>query len=802
MAPTSETSNTTGHSSASNSSHHGNNNSNGNGAGSGWIHSFFYPPPSKRDAVHASNDQARVLYAMRHMNIAVPPPPSEGPTGESASSSHNNRQATATAFAANPQSTNTSSSRHGNHSTIGNAAGGGGGGSGSGSGDNGNTIHAVMNENFDQQEEEDDMFVIEFWRTYDDIIVLALFTQIGILARLGVSTWFTYFDTVFSADSALFVTLPLNSLSCFLMGLLCSGDRLMEIISTRFTPPHLQQDLFQHGDEEEEEWDDEQIDVLVNQAAASSPVHRRLPAILRRRHQRIMGTQKAGSPRRKKHHKQSYFRSWQPPVQLNQELRDVQLLALERRIRASKCLLLFPVKKEEIDVVEDYFRGGYRRDDDDDEDVVDEEMNSNINPHEHDLALQEETVPRTSGPRRVADSSSPTTTIATTSVKSLSPPETPTKNESVPIDPLESNKESAKGGDAKDINGMHTVNLDPPKEEESDIAQQAEDQMDQTNNFDQIVQDVQANVSENISRFRRVNLASGWDVGTTASEMSDDLLLGLRDGFCGALSSFSSWNSAMVTLLKQEQVGQAIVGYMLGLQLPIIAYRFGQHVAVYIFAWRCRQEARRDERRGYGIRIDQSESEDDMIAAEDGSEDSKERELPSVRAVLTALFIMALIAQCVSLAFLQNPDHLQLAMSLLFSPLGVYARWRLSKLNRWKPTFPLGTFTANMLACALSGSLGALLAGDPGPRERIVLVSIIAGFGGTLSSVAAFITEILAGIDPILFRFDGFTYAIVAILSAVVVGFVFSPTADWADQTIPTDEMTTTTTTTATTTTP
>ena len=785
MAPTSDrAATTTGTGSASNSWHSYNHNNN-NGGG-GWIHSFFYPPSSKRDApVHASNDQARVIYAMRHMNIAVPPPPPPPPSSEPLSGeAATNRTHHWVAADQQQPSTNTSH-RHGHRTTA----------NGGGDTANNTIIHAVMNDNFDQQEEEDDMFVIEFWRTYDDIIALAIFTQIGILARLGVSTWFTYFDGVFSADSALFVNLPLNSLSCFLMGLLCSGDRLMEIISTRFTPPHLQQDLFHYNDDKDE-WDDEQLDMLVDQAAASSPVHRRLPAILRRRHQRIMGA----SPRRKKHQKQSYFRSWQPPVQLNQELRDVQLLALERRIRASKCLLLFPVKKEEIDVVEDYFRGGYRRDDDDDDDddeYADEEVNNN--PHDHDLALQEETETASrSGSGRVVRSSSPTTTTTTSSsVQSLSPPETPTKDEQVRTDPLESSEVSAKG-DAKERNGMLTVNLEP--KEESEIAQQAEDQ-DQTNNFDQIVQDVQANVSENISRFRRVNLASGWDVGTTASEMSDDLLLGLRDGFCGALSSFSSWNSAMVTLLKHEQIGQAIVGYMLGLQLPIIAYRFGQHVAVYIFAWRCRQEARRDERRGYGIRIDQSESEEDMIAAEEGSEDLKERELPSVRAVLTAIFFMALIAQCVSLAFLQNPDHLQLAMSLLFSPLGVYARWRLSRLNRWKPTFPLGTFTANLLACALSGSLGALLAGDPGPRERIVLVSIIAGFGGTLSSVAAFITEILAGIDPILFRFDGFTYAIVAILSAVVVGFVFSPTADWADQTIPTDETTVTTTTTTTTTT-
>ena len=122
-------------------------------------------------------------------------------------------------------------------------------------------------------------------------------------------------------------------------------------------------------------------------------------------------------------------------------------------------------------------------------------------------------------------------------------------------------------------------------------------------------------------------------------------------------------------------------------------------------------------------------------------------------------------------------------MSLLFSPLGVLARWRLSQLNSWRPTFPLGTFISNILACALSGGLGSLLAGNPGPKERIALVSFVAGFGGTMSSLATFVVEILAGIDPILFRFDGMVYAALSIFWAMVTGFVFSASVDWADAT-------------------
>jgi len=144
---------------------------------------------------------------------------------------------------------------------------------------------------------------------------------------------------------------------------------------------------------------------------------------------------------------------------------------------------------------------------------------------------------------------------------------------------------------------------------------------------------------------------------------------------------------------------------------------------------------------------------------------------------------MALATQCTSLTFSRDPADQQTALSLLFSPLGVLARWRLSKYNRWRPNFPIGTFTANLLACALSGSLGSLLAGNPGPRERIVLVSVVAGFGGTLSSLANFVVEILAGIDPILFRFDGIIYAVISVGCAMVIGFIFSASVEWADET-------------------
>jgi len=109
--------------------------------------------------------------------------------------------------------------------------------------------------------------------------------------------------------------------------------------------------------------------------------------------------------------------------------------------------------------------------------------------------------------------------------------------------------------------------------------------------------------AQNFKQFTKVNVADGWDVGTTPEAMKNGILLGLRVGFCGALGTFSSWNSDMVNLFRNGRSDAALCGCLLGIQLPIIAYRFGQNAAIYIFVRRLRREKRKDERRGYGLRL-------------------------------------------------------------------------------------------------------------------------------------------------------------------------------------------------------
>jgi len=563
------------------------------------------------------------------------------------------------------------------------------------------------------QDEESRLFVEQFWKYYDDIIILSIFTQVGIIFRLGASSWIKTFGGTFKADSALFVNLPLNCLSCFLLGAMSSGSDIMSIIETRFTPAKRQQEV------ETEDLSEEVI----------TP---RLKRLRRRKRNRIYKQQKNRNS--------------------DAELRQVQLLALERRIRASPSLLLFPVGREEADLMEHYFKDGYQ-------------TNRNDESGENDTTLMVETSEYDN-----SDDGSD---------QSRSQDGTPT-------------------GNTVSQNNNQII----------DYGTQGDRDLDQiiynvSVEFAGHVQSEARNLGTNLQRLSHATLQDGWDVGTTPEAMSEDLLLGLRDGFCGALSSFSSWNSSMVTLIRHGNIQEALVGYALGIQLPIVAYQFGQHLAVYIFVWRCRREVRTDERRGYGIRLTQEEDDDLQCIVDGGNgaisdhsshslaskrkrlankKESAGRLLPSVRAVMTALFVLAFVSQFTSLFFYNDGKDQLIALSLLFSPLGVLTRWRLSRYNGVRPGFPIGTFTCNLLACALSGSLGTLLAGNPGPEERIVLVAFISGFGGTLSSVAQFIVEILNGVDPLLFKWNGFYYAICTIFWGLVIGLVSMSSVDWADE--------------------
>jgi fluoride ion exporter CrcB/FEX len=580
----------------------------------------------------------------------------------------------------------------------------------------GNTTDGTNNRESGRELSEEDIMlqqaVERFWKHYDQIVMISLGSILGILARVFASQFFqwTHEYTVFRPHSVLFTSLPLNCLSCFILGLLCSGEDAMNIILR----------------------------------SSSTDTH---------------------------------------------EQRQVALDAYQRRILASTSIALFPAPKQQADVLIHYQDNHNKRSDD--------ESSGNSSLQTGGVVSQEEV--------EACDSEFRVST---------------TESFSSPYPPLRQRRQKAGKNNSPHTpkNRQHHLQLsqeedwedDVPLDEQHDIENEngCEDQVENQssdnkdhNNKEETATSFVDQISKNVSLLIKLKIAEGWDVGVTARAMQHDILVGLRVGLCGAISTFSSWNSTMVQFLRMGKLSEAFWGYLIGLELPIIAYRTGQYAAVYIFIAKCKRETIRETNNiKYGLRIQNEEEEDtsecnveqlssNNIQPQKNSpsptnrtsnesrivnEIATERMQPSVRAILTAVSLLALVCILTSFKVFTEPSQRQFAISLLFTPVGGLARWKISMAwNEILPSFPLGTFCCNMLGCLLSSTL--FLEGSS------VLAAMVDGFSGALSTLAAFVVEILQRIDPLIFRWDGITYAYVTIIWAVIIGLLTVQSNEWAD---------------------
>ena len=551
----------------------------------------------------------------------------------------------------------------------------------------------------EEQREIQEHIIQQFWRTYDEVIILSICSIFGIAFRLIGASWFRLeLNFIFSEDSALGTNLPLNLLSCFLMGLLCRGRESMPIVHAKV----LGGGIAGRGI----------VDVgrgVINRANIRRRRMRRNNnhATASSQNNGIVMTTIDSSNRSEqeveatgRHIINDDSNSIAALLGLDEEfrigmnhssedeIRSVQLHALSRRIIMSPSLVLFPAKKDRENV-----------------NVPDDSQNP----------IQFE----------IGDDPS----------------------DDIGDDDNKTNDQAPPSGESSRESEDRIVGS-PRRQSQGNVEEAEQGSMMSSESILGGVNEKLQSISNNVTAIRRADFASGWKVGTSPEDMKHIILIGLRIGFCGAVSTFSSWNSAMVNLVKNGKWGEAIGGYAIGLQLGIIAYRFGQHLAVYIFVWRCRREVKRAERRGYAFRLragsadstDEEEVEANMsspVRGRAGRIDIVQRYIPSVRSLATTFFFTILIALLLAVFLL--PKRQEFAISLLFTPLGTFTRWKLAnKYNKRLPGFPLGTFSVNLLSCALSGSLGSFLA-SAGPEESIVLSSMIAGFAGSLSTFAMFI---------------------------------------------------------------
>jgi CrcB protein len=88
-----------------------------------------------------------------------------------------------------------------------------------------------------------------------------------------------------------------------------------------------------------------------------------------------------------------------------------------------------------------------------------------------------------------------------------------------------------------------------------------------------------------------VNMPIAWLNPSHIFQSMTILHLGLRTGFCGSLTTFSSWNSEMVVLIfhgagdTPSNFIRALFGYLIGMETALGSYVFGRTVAVWLHKW-------------------------------------------------------------------------------------------------------------------------------------------------------------------------------------------------------------------------
>jgi len=282
----------------------------------------------------------------------------------------------------------------------------------------------------------------------------------------------------------------------------------------------------------------------------------------------------------------------------------------------------------------------------------------------------------------------------------------------------------------------------------------------------------------------------------------EPLHVGIKTGFCGSLTTFSSWNTQMVIMMDGThtelgtQVVAAIVGYILGLVASIGCYVFGTQVSIWI---------NRHRYPNIDPQMD-SASDDDSVGllVEEGGLSSHVIErtygdgvivCPDCRLcrplcrVLTFTFSAKYIAftflagifvaMIVADAIHSIPFYRTMWLSVLLTPPGAILRWQISKWNgRWSlmgrfTWLPWGTFLCNISASIVSVLCVAIqfrFYGDVNSSWPVAILGAIrTGFAGSLSTVSTFVKEFIDLNNIHQHHGKAYNYALITILTSALL---------------------------------
>lgn len=302
--------------------------------------------------------------------------------------------------------------------------------------------------------------------------------------------------------------------------------------------------------------------------------------------------------------------------------------------------------------------------------------------------------------------------------------------------------------------------------------------------------------------------------------------LSLTVALCGSMTTFSSWNSQMITMMVGEnailgsQVCAAIMGYVLGLVCSVASFSFGRIVGKALYA--CRQDSEDNVDQDDENENEEGRCKDDMMERNPETHTFKLDEKSTktensenyinnsrtttcniwvkfcrrMNTVIHGKFFPLLLVSMLLTSFfigdfkMSSSFHKQMWISSLLSPPGTILRWILSRFNSKQLLkkrdhvnltssnmgFPYGTFLANQLGCIVSIIAVATLSRLDSEKDNIStgvlwLGGMKTGFAANLSTVSTFAKEIVLMFDEDRVGF-AFSYAMVTIIAASLVSLL------------------------------
>ncbi|GBG34907.1 Fluoride export protein 1 [Hondaea fermentalgiana] len=237
------------------------------------------------------------------------------------------------------------------------------------------------------------------------------------------------------------------------------------------------------------------------------------------------------------------------------------------------------------------------------------------------------------------------------------------------------------------------------------------------------------------------------------------LFVGVGTGFCGSLTTFSSWEEATAVLvgpttLELSRGQRAFVWFetqLTGIGVILMGYDFGRHLSDALY-----------------------------LVSPKSSENAKSSNGPCVpRMLYEAASVLGAVLLGLLIALLTGFIRTKTLFALCWGPFGAWLRYALGRLLNSKfANFPLGTFLANVFASALLAMayiLGlAVVSADTVQCE--VLNGFMTGFCGSLSTVSTFISELKK-----LKRRDAYVYGFGSMIISQVCMIIIIGGYTWAD---------------------